>query len=104
MAYEQLKSEVLDILRCSDNAMKIKMYNADGNITLDSEEVEWAFIPDKQIIITMPNNEKILNTARGKVVGEVWYQVDIEYPYYHNEIIYTGKQLAPSWIYKNYWI
>lgn len=57
MAYEQLKSEVLDILRCSDNAMKIKMYNADGNITLDSKEVEWAFIPDKQIIITMPNND-----------------------------------------------
>ena len=21
-----------------------------------------------------------------------------------NEIVYTGKQLAPSWIYKNYWV
>lgn len=42
--------------------------------------------------ITMPNNEKVLTSAKGKVLGEVWYDVNIEYPYYYNEIIYTGKK------------
>lgn len=42
--------------------------------------------------VTLPNNEKVLNTARGKVTGEVWYTVDISYPYYYNEVIYTGKK------------
>lgn len=42
--------------------------------------------------ITTPNNEKIPSTARGKVIGEVWYTIDIEYPYYYNETIYTGNK------------
>lgn len=42
--------------------------------------------------ITMPNNEKIQSTARGKVVGETWYTVDTEYPYYYNEVLYTGNK------------
>ena len=40
----------------------------------------------------MPNNNKLQSTARGKVVGEVWYTIDTEYPYYYNEIIYTGNK------------
>lgn len=42
--------------------------------------------------ITLPNNEKIKSSAIGKVTGEVWYTVDIEYPYYYNEIKYTGNK------------
>lgn len=42
--------------------------------------------------ITLPNNEKIQNTASGQVIGEVWYTVDTEYPYFHNEILYTGNK------------
>ena len=42
--------------------------------------------------ITLPNNEKIEDTASGKVVGETWYNVDTEYPYYYNEILYTGNK------------
>ena len=41
--------------------------------------------------ITMPNNEKVLSTAKGNVLGEVWYTINIEYPYSYNEISYTGK-------------
>ena len=42
--------------------------------------------------ITLPNNSKIQSSAIGSVVGEVWYTVNVEYPYYYNEILYTGKQ------------
>lgn len=42
--------------------------------------------------ITLPSNEKIKKTARGKVTGEVWYTINIEYPYNYNEIIYTGNK------------
>lgn len=39
--------------------------------------------------ITLPNNEKISKTASGKVQGEVWYNINIEYPYQYHEIKYT---------------
>ena len=42
--------------------------------------------------ITKPNNEKVVSTAKGKVVGETWYTVDTEYPYYYNETLYTGDK------------
>lgn len=42
--------------------------------------------------ITLPNNQKALTTAKGKVVGETWYTIEIEHPYYYNEILYTGNK------------
>lgn len=42
--------------------------------------------------ITLPNNEKISKTASGKVLGEVWYSINIEYPYQYHEIKYTGNK------------
>ena len=42
--------------------------------------------------ITTPSEGKILSTARGKVIGEVWYTIDINYPYYHHEVKYTGNK------------
>ena len=42
--------------------------------------------------ITMPNNEKIQGTAVGKVIGETWYTIETEYPYYYNEVLYTGNK------------
>ena len=42
--------------------------------------------------INTPSEEKILSTARGKVIGEVWYTIDINYPYYHHEVKYTGNK------------
>ena len=42
--------------------------------------------------ITLPNNEKIPKTASGKVQGEVWYNINIEYPYQYHEIKYTGNK------------
>lgn len=42
--------------------------------------------------IALPNNEKISKTASGKVQGEVWYNINIEYPYQYHEIKYTGNK------------
>ena len=42
--------------------------------------------------ITLPNNEKISKTASGKVQGEVWYNINIEYPYQYHEMKYTGNK------------
>lgn len=42
--------------------------------------------------ITLPNSEKISKTASGKVQGEVWYNINIEYPYQYHEIKYTGNK------------
>ena len=42
--------------------------------------------------VTMPNNERVFSSANGKVIGEVWYNVSIDYPYYYNEVLYTGKK------------
>ena len=39
--------------------------------------------------ITLPNISK---TASGKVQGEVWYSINIEYPYQYHEIKYTGNK------------
>jgi len=43
-------------------------------------------------LITMPNNKRVASGASGKVVGEVWYNVNTEYPYYYNEVLYTGNK------------
>ena len=42
--------------------------------------------------ITLPNNEKVEGTAKGEVVGETWYTIDTEYPYFYNEVLYTGNK------------
>lgn len=42
--------------------------------------------------ITMPNNDKVVKSSRGKVTGEVWYNINIEYPYQYHEILYTGNK------------
>ena len=42
--------------------------------------------------ITLPDNSKALVGAQGRVLGEVWYNVDITYPYVYNEIKYTGRK------------
>lgn len=41
--------------------------------------------------ITMPDNTKISTTAKGKVYGEVWYKVTLDYPFVYQEKILTGN-------------
>lgn len=62
-----------------EKVRSINTYVKKGNIIISSD-------------ITLPNNEKISKTASGKVQGEVWYSINIEYPYQYHEIKYTGNK------------
>ena len=42
-------------------------------------------------ILTKPDGTNIYTKATGKVYGEVWYKVSIEYPLYYHEEKITGK-------------
>ena len=42
--------------------------------------------------ITKPNNEVVVDSAKGKVLGEVWYNITIDFPYYYHEVKYTGNK------------
>ena len=42
--------------------------------------------------ITKPNNELVIDSASGNVLGEVWYNVTIDFPYHYHEVIYTGNK------------
>ena len=41
--------------------------------------------------ITRPDNSKVATQAEGTVYGEVWYQVDVDYPIVYQETNLTGK-------------
>ena len=42
-------------------------------------------------IIAKPDGTLVYTKAKAKIYGEVWYKVDIEYPYAYKEEIITGK-------------
>ena len=42
-------------------------------------------------VITKPNGSLVYTKANAKVYGEVWYKIDIEYPYVYKEERVTGK-------------
>lgn len=41
--------------------------------------------------ITRPDNTKIATKAEGSIYGEVWYEVDVDYPIVYQETNLTGK-------------
>ena len=41
--------------------------------------------------ITLPNNTTKTTMAKGKVYGEVWYQITVEYPFIYQEEKLTGR-------------
>ena len=42
--------------------------------------------------ITLPSGETIQKSASGKILGEVWYTIRVEYPYTYKETLYTGNK------------
>lgn len=41
--------------------------------------------------VTLPDNSTVKTSASGKVLGEVWYNVEIDYPFVYQESILTGR-------------
>ena len=42
-------------------------------------------------VITKPDGTSVYTKAKAKIYGEVWYKIDIEYPYVYKEERVTGK-------------
>jgi len=57
MEYASLKNDILSILHSSDYDFILKMYDQDGNTTLDAENAQWLYISNKNIMIKMPVTE-----------------------------------------------
>jgi len=57
MKYTSLKQDIISILRSSDNELQIKLYDDEGNTTLDSDEVAWVYIYNKNIMIEMMTDD-----------------------------------------------
>lgn len=75
-----------------EKVKNINTYVSKGSVVISSK-------------VTLPNNEVIQKSAKGKVIGEVWYTVSIEYPYYYNEVMYTGEKkrvLVYTFLNKNF--
>lgn len=53
------------------------------------------YIKDGEVVIsgniTLPDGSSVLSRASGKVYAEVWYLVDVSYPYIYREEILTGR-------------
>ena len=50
-------------------------------------------------ILTKPNGENLYTKAKGIVIGEVWYKIDIEYPLFYQEEKVTGKNKSVITLY-----
>ena len=57
MEYTSLSDDILSILHSSDYEFKLKMYDEEGNTTLDSDNIKWLYIVNKNIMIEMPTTE-----------------------------------------------
>lgn len=58
MEYSSLKSDILSILHSSDYDFTLKLYDDEGNSTLESEDISWIYIEDENIMIEMPTVEE----------------------------------------------
>ena len=67
------------IAESGEKVKEINTYVKKGEVIISSD-------------ILLPNNETVRKKAQGKVIGEVWYTINIDYPYYYHEITYTGKE------------
>ena len=57
MEYTSLNDDILSILHSSDYDYELKMYDEEGNTTLDSDNIKWLYIKNKNIMIEMPSTE-----------------------------------------------
>ena len=84
------KFEYQDIVS-SKNGIITKVLAESGEIIKNTND----YIKDGEVVIsgniTLPDGSSVLSRARGKVYAEVWYLVDVSYPYIYREEILTGR-------------
>ena len=57
MKYTSLKQDIISILSSTDSGLQLKMYDDEGNTTLQSDNAAWVYIFNKNIIIEMMDEE-----------------------------------------------
>ena len=84
------KFEYQDIVS-SKNGIITKVLAESGEIIKNTND----YIKDGEVVIsgniTLPDGSSVLSRASGKVYAEVWYLVDVSYPYIYREEILTGR-------------
>ena len=84
-------NKIYDIV-ASKNAV-IKEITAESGIKIKNIDT---YVKKGEVIISSnivkPNNEVVIDSAKGKVLGEVWYNVSIDFPYHYHEVKYTGNK------------
>ena len=51
MKYTSLQTDIVNILRSSDNELKLKLYDENGNTTLNGEDAVWVYIFNENIMV-----------------------------------------------------
>ena len=84
------KFEYQDIVS-SKNGIITKVLAESGEIIKNTND----YIKGGEVVrsgnITLPDGSSVLSRASGKVYAEVWYLVDVSYPYIYREEILTGR-------------
>ena len=84
------KFEYQDIVS-SKSGIITKVLAESGEIIKNTND----YIKDGEVVIsgniTLPDGSSVLSRASGKVYAEVWYLVDVSYPYIYREEILTGR-------------
>ena len=57
MKYGELKSGILSILHSDDYNFVLKLYNENGDTTLDGEEANWIYITNENIMFELPTDD-----------------------------------------------
>ena len=57
MKYTSLKQDIISILSSTDSGLQLKMYDDEGNTTLQSDNAAWVYIFNKNIMIEMMDEE-----------------------------------------------
>lgn len=57
MKYSELKSNILSILHSDDYDFVLKLYDNDGDTTLDPEQAAWIYVTNKNIMFELPSDD-----------------------------------------------
>lgn len=86
MKYGELKSNILSILHSDDYDFILKLYDDEGNVTLDPEESNWIYITNKNIMFELPTDDE--------AVMCIWKEKDVEDDDLLSKIIKRTRELC----------
>lgn len=87
---EDMEYQYQDIVSKKDSV--ITSVKASSGVILKEKGM---YVKEGEVVISgsvvHPNNSSVLGMAIGEVYGEVWYEVDIDYPFVYQESNLTGR-------------